>query len=453
MIFVDRADAGRRLAEKLARYAAEHPIVLGLTRGGVPVAAEVARSLGAELDAVVVRKIGAPGFPEYAVGAIAEGGETWLRREALRELGLGNDEVQALAEEQAAELARRVRLFRRDRPPPELAGRTVIVVDDGVATGATAHAAARSARRRGASRVILAAPVIAADSEPELRADFDEVVAVELPETFFAVGQFYARFEQVPDAEVLAALAARGPTAGAAGGGPAVEDHRERLRIRVRDVWGRASGLEADLVVPRGARGLVLFVHGSGSTRASPRNRFVASALQRTGLATLLFDLLTDDEAREDEATAELRFDLDLLTGRVLEATRAIRDLPRACGLRLGYFGSSTGAAAALAAAAELPGSVGAVVSRGGRADLVAPEVLEQVRAPTLLVIGGRDEVVLKLNRAVLGHLAAGELAVVPGAAHLFEEPGALDAVTRLAAGWFARHLDAGAEVAPAAPA
>jgi putative phosphoribosyl transferase len=210
MVFRDREQAGRLLSGKLEPYRARNPIVLGLARGGVPVALEVARSLGADLDLIVARKIGAPGFAEYAIGAIAEGGGVFVRREALPEVGLGDEEVAVLAGREAVELARRVRVYRGDRPMPDLAGRTVIVVDDGVATGATARAAARSARMMGAAQVVLAAPVIAAASEPDVRQDFDDVVAVEFPRPFFAVGRWYERFEQVSDEEVLACLR-RGP--------------------------------------------------------------------------------------------------------------------------------------------------------------------------------------------------------------------------------------------------
>ena len=162
MIFRDRVDGGQQLAAKLERFRAERPIVLGLPRGGVPVALEVALRLGAELDLVVVRKLAAPHAPEYAIGAIAEGGAVYVRGEALADADLGTEDVAALAEREAEELARRVRAYRGDGAMPKLAGRTVLVVDDGAATGATAHAAARSVRQAGAAHVILAAPVIAA---------------------------------------------------------------------------------------------------------------------------------------------------------------------------------------------------------------------------------------------------------------------------------------------------
>lgn len=460
MRFRDRQHGGRLLSAKLERYRAERPIVLGLTRGGVPVALEVSLALGAELDVMVVRKIGAPGCPEYAIGAVAEGGSTYVRHDAVREVGLGEDDVARLAEREAVEIVRRVRTYRGDRPPPDLAGRTVIVVDDGVATGATARAAARAARQRGAARVVLAAPVIAATAAPELALDFDDVVAVDLPEPFIAVGLWYERFGQVPDEAVLECLrrSREGPEAegeeiwdgewiGPERGDPPAELEPETLAIPFDGSPSGPGVLDADLVLPGGAKGLVMFVHGSGSSRRSPRNRFVARVLQRAGFATLLLDLLTPAEAAEDEVTARPRFDVELLTGRVLAATRWLSALPRTRGLRLGYFGASTGAAAALAAAAEEPGLIAAVVSRGGRPDLVEARTLEKVRAPVLLVVGSRDETVLRLNRAALPHLAAAELAVVPGATHLFEEPGALQAVAARAAEWFERRFGEPASV------
>ncbi len=201
------------------------------------------------------------------------------------------------------------------------------------------------------------------------------------------------------------------------------------------------KALEADLVIPPGARGLVVFAHGSGSSRASPRNRFVAHRLQQAALATLLADLLTREEEAEDERTRALRFNIQLLTHRLLRVVEwagghpLLRDLPE------GLFGASTGAAAALRAAAARPELVAAVVSRGGRPDL-AREALTHVRAPTLLVVGGADRPVLDLNVQAAELLRCEKrVEVVPGAGHLFEEPGALDRVAELAADWFARYL------------
>jgi len=199
--------------------------------------------------------------------------------------------------------------------------------------------------------------------------------------------------------------------------------------------------LAGDLAVPEGARGVVLFAHGSGSGRHSPRNRQVAAALGQAGLATLLLDLLTEEEEAVDRDRAELRFDIALLAGRLMAAMDWLAGDPRTSALPIGLFGASTGAAAALVAAAERPLQIAAVVSRGGRPDLAGPS-LGLVRAPTLLVVGGRDRVVLELNRSAAEQLGAEQrLEIVPDATHLFEEPGALERVAALAADWFRRWL------------
>jgi putative phosphoribosyl transferase len=200
--------------------------------------------------------------------------------------------------------------------------------------------------------------------------------------------------------------------------------------------------LQGDLTLPAGARGLVLFAHGSGSSRLSPRNRMVARRLQDGGFGTLLFDLLTVGEETLDAITRSLRFDIDFLAGRLAAATQWVAAQPRTRSLRLGYFGASTGAAAALVASARHPRLVGAIVSRGGRPDL-AGAYLRLITAPTLLIVGGADSTVIRLNQAALTQLSCDmkELKIVPGATHLFEEPGALEQVADLAGQWFARHL------------
>ena len=199
--------------------------------------------------------------------------------------------------------------------------------------------------------------------------------------------------------------------------------------------------LEGNLSLPEEARGIVLFAHGRGSSRLSPRNRYVARILNEANLATLLVDLLTPEEEAVDVRTAHLRFDIGLLAERLVGATDWLVQHPDTSRLRIGYFGASTGAAAALVAAVMRPDVVGAVVSRGGRPDL-AGRALAHVRAATLLIVGGHDVEVLELNRAALAQLRAEkELVIVPGATHLFEEPGALDQVARLARDWFERHL------------
>ncbi|WP_030760675.1 phosphoribosyltransferase [Streptomyces sp. NRRL F-2664] len=424
MLFTDRSDAGERLAAALRPLEAARPVVLGLPRGGVPVAFPVARALGAPLDVIVVRKLGVPSHRELGFGAIGEGGVRVISEDIVRTGRLTPEDVAAVERAEEAELTRRARAFRGDRPRVALDGRTVIVVDDGIATGATAAAACQVVRAQGAARVVLAVPVAPPDAVAWLRTAADEVVCLSSPPAFRAVGEWYRDFAQTSDEEVVSLLAraAAGPAAGQAPPAAAVE------------VDAGGLPLAGDLALPEGARAVVMFAHGSGSSRRSPRNRAVAAELHRAGLGTLLFDLLTPAE-ETDRANV---FDIGALAGRLVDATAWLR---RRTPLPVGYFGASTGAAAALWAAADVAADVGAVVSRGGRPDLAGPR-LAAVRAPTLLVVGGEDTTVLDLNRRAQRELRCeNRLEVVPGATHLFEEPGALEAVARLAGDWFTRYL------------
>lgn len=215
----------------------------------------------------------------------------------------------------------------------------------------------------------------------------------------------------------------------------------EQITSTSVDILVGGDRLAGDLAIPRNSAGIVIFAHGSGSGRFSSRNRFVARALNAGGFATLLLDLLTEREERLDRETAELRFDIPLLSRRVMAAVDWSRSDPRTNELRIGLFGASTGAAAALVAAAARQGAIGAVVSRGGRPDL-AGSMLEGVQAPTLLIVGGADTVVIELNRLAMERLhCVRKIAIVPGATHLFEEPGTLEQVCSLASGWFEKHL------------
>lgn len=582
--FEDRADAGRRLAERLAESGlrGRDAVVLGLPRGGVPVAFEVARELGAPLDVIVVRKLGVPFQPELAMGAIGEGGVLIVNDEIVRLTGLGEADVADARRREQAELDVRVERFRRGRPRAELTGRTAVVVDDGVATGATARAACQVARALGARRVVLAVPVGSPDTLADLRRVADDVVCLLEPELFHAVGQWYREFGQTSDGEVVELLeraaapppsvrhdsdpagtprpseaanpagtahpggatnpgepagpggaahpggatdpggavapgrprpdgeaapggpsdlgwispygaaepgggnapggtpdagwagsheagpgGAAGPDAASPGGGtapggavhpggatnpggavdPGGGTNRSRASTPEADgppvvdeeVWidGGFVELTGHLTVPARAGGIVAFAHGSGSSRHSPRNRLVASGLNRAGLGTLLFDLLTTGE----ELDRGNVFDIGMLAARLVAATGWLRDRPETAGARVGYFGASTGAAAALWAAAVPGADIAAVVSRGGRPDL-AERRLGGVRAPTLLIVGGEDRQVLALNqRAQRRMRCQNQLTIVPGATHLFEEPGALRAVTEHATDWFLAHM------------
>jgi putative phosphoribosyl transferase len=217
-------------------------------------------------------------------------------------------------------------------------------------------------------------------------------------------------------------------------------DYSELLEIQARIPAGDAI-LDGDLIIPCGASGIAVFAHGSGSSRHSPRNRSVARVIREAGVGSLLFDLLTREEESVDVFTRRLRFDIELLTGRLIEATRWLAGQEATRNLRVGYFGSSTGAAAALMAAARLGEQIGAVVSRGGRPDL-AGDALPLVKAPTLLIVGGSDETVIELNQDAYVRLRCEkELRIIPGATHLFEEPGALELVADFAAAWFKNRL------------
>jgi putative phosphoribosyl transferase len=432
MRFRDRADAGRQLAWRLQQYRMEAPIVVGLARGGVPVAAEVARALGAPLDVLVVGKLPCPWQPELALGAIGEGDAIVLNQPLIAGIGLAPANLQAVIEAERAELERRVARYRGGRPAAPVEGRTVIVVDDGLATGATARAAIKALRRRGARRVVLAVPVAPPQTVRALGGVADQVVALATPTAFLAVGQSYENFPQISDEDVTRLLATRW-TAPPASDAATTEDDPERACV----IELGPVQLPGDLAVPLHPVGMVVFAHGAASGRHSPCNRRVARTLNQSRLATLLVDLLTPAE-ESDRAKV---LDIGLLAGRLTGTTRWLQTQPETHGLPVGFFGAGIGAGAALWAAADLGDQVRAVVSRGGRPDLAGPRLAE-VHAPTLLLVGGRDELVLERNghaQAQLGGPSA--LESIGGAGHLFEEPGALDRVAALAAAWFRYHL------------
>lgn len=434
MFFMDRRDAGRQLAARLEHLKGTEVVVLGLPRGGVPVAAEVAVALGAPLDVCLVRKLGVPFQPELGMGAIGEGGVRVINDDVVRTARITPAELAQVEAREREVLEARARRYRGGRGPARLEDRTALVVDDGVATGSTARAACQIARARGAARIVLAVPVAPRDWTERLGEDADELVCLHTPWDFYAIGQFYVDFSQTDDDEVVACLeeAVARPVSTRR-----TEWHHAVPEDREVDLQAGAMVLRGQLTVPEGAAGVVLFAHGSGSSRHSPRNRFVAAGLNRAGLGTLLFDLLTEEE-ENDRANV---FDTGLLAGRLADATGWLRGQPETQGLAVGYFGASTGAAAALWAAAEPGARIAAVVSRGGRPDLAGPR-LPAVTAPTLLIVGGHDGLVLDLNRDAQARLRCeNRLAVVPGATHLFEEPGALEKVTDLARDWFTDHM------------
>ena len=358
------------------------------------------------------------------MGAIGEGGVRIVDDEMVRHARVRTADLAAVEIHERKELARRAAKFRGSRDRVPLKGCTALIVDDGIATGSTVHAACQVAREHGAARVIVAAPVAPASSIDALRHVADEVIVLQTPQSFYAIGQFYRDFAPTSDEEVIGLLDRAASRL--------VQPREEEVVVQAGSV-----SLPGNLAVPDGAHAFVVFAHGSGSSRHSSRNRFVAEVLNRAGLGTLLFDLLSP---LEEHNRANV-FDIEMLAARLVAATRWLRNRSDVRQAEIGYFGASTGAAAALWASTDPDVRVSAIVSRGGRPDLAAPR-LELVRAPTLLIVGGDDAVVLDLNRrAAARMLSETEIRIVPGATHLFEEPGTLAAAADLARNWFVEHL------------
>ena len=428
MKFKDRTDAGRQLAKHLMAYAdREDTLVLGIPRGGVPIAFEIATALRAPLDIFLSRKLGVPGNEELAFGAVAAEDGRFLDRQTIRAVGVSDQQVEEITARTRQLLDERARIYRSGREPLTVAGKIVILVDDGIATGASLSAAIHALRQMKPRRLVVAAPVAPSSTCARMQREADTLIVLHSPDSFFAVGQFYQDFSQTTDDEVIQLLARAG------------EVRPSRRMYEPVCIPFERYALEGDLRVPAGARSLVIFAHGSGSSRLSPRNREVAAVMNRWGMGTLLFDLLTPLEEHEDRETASLRFNIGMLAQRLLRVTEWVQRNPRTSGLRLAFFGASTGAAAALTAAAHLGDSLAAVISRGGRPDL-AGDALRDVKAPTLLIVGGRDEAVLTLNREALKQLSCRkQLSIIPGATHLFEEAGALTKVANMAADWVTR--------------
>jgi putative phosphoribosyl transferase len=449
MIFRDRKDSGRQLAGQLTAYAnLEDVVVLGIPRGGVPVAFEIASNLHLPLDVFLSRKLGVPGHEELAFGAVAAGDGRFLDQEIIKAAKISAEQIESITEATRQKLDKRAQLYRGGRPPLEVAGETVILVDDGIATGASIYAAIRALRHMHPKSLVVAVPVAPISTYTWLQSIADELIVLYTPRDFNAVGQFYGRFSQVPDEDVVALLERAAESLGAetfdqdrSGTGTLMrvigDSDPQEVSIDLDGVT-----LEGTLSLPNEPKGIVIFAHGSGSGRHSPRNRYVAEVLQSKGLATLLFDLLTDKEESFDRRTGRLRFDISLLAERLIGVTEWVTQSPALKSLAVGYFGASTGAGAAIVAAASLPGRIGAIVSRGGRPDL-AGDALGSVDAPTLLIVGGLDEIVVALNRQALAKLRCPikQLAIVPGARHLFEESGTLESVAQLAADWMAQYL------------
>jgi putative phosphoribosyl transferase len=429
--YKNRTDAGRQLARALHAYAGRPDvIVLALPRGGVPIGYEVASALDAPLDVFIVRNLGVPWQPELAMGAIASGGVRVLDERVIRSVGASNADIERVAAEEQAELARREHQYRGGRPRASVAGKIVLLVDDGLATGSTMRAAIAALRKEGPLRIVVAVPVGAPESCGAMAAIADDVMCAKMPPGFSAVGSWYEDFSQTTDEEVRELLDDAATMS---------NPHESERTVLIP---AGPIRLEGTLTLPRTPTGVVVFAHGSGSSRFSSRNRRVAAVIREASFATLLFDLLSANEADVDEVTLHHRFDIAKLADRVVAAIDWLAGALQheTAALPVGLFGASTGGAAALVAATMRPARVSAVVSRGGRPDL-AGDALPRVAAPTLLIVGGNDDLVLSLNQRAMTQMRTEvRLETIPGATHLFEEPGALDRVALLARDWFSAH-------------
>jgi putative phosphoribosyl transferase len=431
--FTDRSQAGQRLAERLEALHVEDPVVFGLARGGLPVAYEVAIALHAPLDVMAVCRIYAPGDPQLAIGGLAEGDVRVLNRAVLDKLDIGVGQLEAAVARARIELETRIRDYRHGRQVTDVHDRTAIIVVDGLSSGSTSRAALRSVGTRHPRRLVLATPVASTATIASLRDEVDDLICLLELASMPPVGDCYDHFELTSEEEVANLLSR---AAGYRASRPKLRPRKVRIPVE------NGADVAGELFLPHDALGVVVFAQGADSTRRGHRKRLVARELNRRGLATLLVDLLTTEEDDDLESL----FDVELLAARLTAAARWVGEQARLARLQIGLFGASTGAAAALKAAADSPDVIGAVVSRGGRPDLAA-DSLEEVQAPVLLIVGGLDEAVVELNRAAQARLGGpSELTIVPGATHLFEEHGALEQVADLAADWFSARL-AGVDV------
>ncbi|HVY25373.1 MAG TPA: alpha/beta family hydrolase [Polyangiaceae bacterium] len=426
MVYRDRHHAGVLLARELGSYASQHPLILAIARGGVPVAAALAAELDAELDVMVVQKLGVPGHPYITAGALSSRGASSINHKALGGFGISPVALDRVLDTQRLVLAQQEREIRGTGAPKSVEGRLVVVVDDAVMTGTTLHTAIAALRAAGARAIVLATPAGSDGALTSLRGEADDVVCPSVRSHLDSLNEVY---ENAAGVSV----------------GYAREAYERFERERPRATNPRSPSLHRDVPIPAGnvklagtlavperATAVVVFLHGSGSNRFSSRNRHVAATLEQAGFATLLFDFLTAEEQAIDSVTRELGSDLALLANRAVAVLDWMATEPSTARLPVVLFGASSGAAAALLAVAQQPGRVSCVVSRGGRPDL-AEAVLERISTPTLLLVGSEDHAVLELNREAARRLRGPHsLLVVPRASHLFAEPGTLDAVSDL---------------------
>lgn len=463
--FCDRAHAGQALARALRPFVRELDVtVLGLARGGVPVARQVADALDAPLGVMVSGKIGVPGIEEVALGAVAEGSDQVVADSVAWYIGVPPRLVDRLAARKRVEVERRAHMYRAGQPLPAVRGRTVVLVDDGLSSGATLRAAAFAIRKLRPRRVIAAVPIASLAGAAQVRPDVDQLIAMITPKRFETLSTWYHDYAPVSDEEVLFQLGR--PTRVAIMNGRRVfseilRDVGDRIApALLRDDHGRDAS-EQSIAIPgfggtlladfgtaqrvagnaapvEKARGLVILANGGGSSRHSYRNRYLAGRLRLSGYATLRVDLLTGEEEQSDSAH-EIRFDVARIAGRLTTVCEWAARTGVDGAHRTILMGSSTAAAAALGTAARRPERVSAVIGRAGRVELAAG-LLRHVTAPVLLVVGGADRGTMQRNADAMRSLPRGALLVrVARAGHLFSEPGALGAVAEHSVKWLDR--------------
>jgi putative phosphoribosyl transferase len=411
------------------------------------------------MEVIVTRKVGVPGIEEVALGAIAEGSQRVVADTVAWYLGVPPRIVDRLAARERVELERRVALYASGLASLDLRGRTVILIDDGIATGASVRAALRSIREKKPARVVVATPVAARDAAEDVRLEVDELIAVVTPARFTTVATAYDDYSPVTDDDVLAFMgrptrrtsASMRDVSDRLGAALTRADGRSRDTERTIGIQTSDAAVVGDLGVPsfvpslrrgqraEGVRGLVILAHGGGGSRSSYRNRYIAGRLRLSGYATLRLDLLTADEQRLDAETPAFRFDIDRLASRFASACEWVEREGVAGAHHTVLTGSGTAAAAALETAARRPHRVFAVATRGGRVDLVT-DSLPRVRTPVLLVVGGADRESVRRNSSAVDRLPRGAVLLkVPRAGRTLEEPGALGFVAEHFVSWLDR--------------
>lgn len=432
MDFHDRTDAGQQLVGQLERFRGSDAVVLAVPSGGVIVGSEVAKGLGLRMDVAVVREVRLERDPSLVLAVVAEGGEQIIDDDAVEALEASPSELWGALTSQRAEIARRVELYRLRRFHVDLHGFIAIVVLDVLDDPLLAALACRVARLRGASRVVIAAPIGTADIFTDLEEHADEITLLESPEEVGDAQEHFDRFDLVSDSVVLDHLDASVERDGEPDPPLTTVDHVSDLRVEPVVMLCDGAALRGIVMLPHSATGVVVFVHGAGSDAGSPRDELIATTLAEVGIASVRFDLLTEFE-RYRNLEIDPRTMVDRLSGVIAWVRRQVdlRSLP------LGLNGANSGIIGVLALAAEPGADIVAIVSRGGKPDELATSI-HDVITPALFIVGGADESILEANRATALLIdAPSEISVIPGASHRFVEPGALEMVADITRDWF----------------